>query len=80
MAEPGSKKRDFYDTSEVGQLIGRSSTTVRRYINDGIIEATRIGPRGDWMISHETAAELIGCDLEALKERMERVNAIGATE
>lgn len=58
----GACQKQFLRVDEVAELTGRSAFTVRRWIKDGKIEATRIsqgGPRGRLLISRRELQRLV---------------------
>lgn len=40
--------------SQVGRLLGCDEGTVRRLIDEGLLEAYRLRPRGWWHVSYES--------------------------
>ncbi len=51
--------------SQVARLIGRHRNTVRNWVNQGLIRAVKIGPRGDLRVPR-SEAERVRQTLEAL--------------
>ena len=54
--------KSHYTVDEVARLVGRSAYTVRRWITDKRISATRIdgtGPKGRLLVAHEQLSQLI---------------------
>jgi excisionase family DNA binding protein len=55
-------KKGFHTVGEIAQLTGRSAYTVRRWIAEGRLTATRVrgtGPRGRLLIAHDQLERLI---------------------
>ena len=55
-------KKDFYAIEEVAEMVGRSSYTVRRWISQKRLNATRVegtGPRGRLLVPREELDKLI---------------------
>lgn len=56
------QKKSHYTIDEVARLTGRCPYTVRRWVSEGRIQATRIqgtGPRGRLLVSQEQLDRLI---------------------
>lgn len=56
------RSKSLYSVEEVARLSGRSAYTVRTWIRDGLITATRVegtGPRGRLLIPHAELAKLL---------------------
>jgi len=55
------REKPFYSVDEVAERYGRSAYTIRRWISEGRLKATRLqdgGPRGRLMIAREELARL----------------------
>ncbi len=48
-----TRKNSMLTASQVAQMLNVHINTVRRWSNDGILKAYRIGPRGDRRFQHE---------------------------
>jgi excisionase family DNA binding protein len=55
--------RAFLSVSETASLLNVNADTVRRYIREGHLKASRISPRSDWRISYHTIAKLLDGDI-----------------
>ena len=55
----GNEKNAMLTTSEVAHLLNVHINTVRRWSNQGIIRAYRIGPRGDRRFQREGIARFL---------------------
>ncbi len=64
----GQKQKDFYTVDEVAALARRSPYTVRTWIKDGLITATRVtgtGPRGRLLIARAELSKITHAGLGA---------------
>ncbi len=52
-------KKEVYTPQEVAEIAGVTARTVRRWINEGRIKATKIG---QWKISREELLKVLGKD------------------
>jgi excisionase family DNA binding protein len=56
------RRKDYYRIEEVASLTGRSEYTVRRWVTEGKLRATRLaegGPRGRLLVPREEMQRLI---------------------
>lgn len=56
------KRKPLLTVEEVAEIVGRTPYTVRRWITEGRIEATRVhgsGPKGKLLIAHEQIDRLV---------------------
>jgi excisionase family DNA binding protein len=59
-------RKEFYTVEEVAELTGRTPYTVRRWIAERRIEATRVsgtGPRGRLLVAHSQLQKLIAAGM-----------------
>jgi excisionase family DNA binding protein len=63
LPQQNSNSARFFTTEQIAQLSGRSAYTVRRWISQGRLRATRVtgtGPRGRLLIPATELEKLIG--------------------
>ena len=63
----GGRRKDFYTVEEVAEALGRSAYTVRRWILEKKLSATRVqgGPRGRLLVRREDFDRLVANGLAA---------------
>ena len=60
-----SRQKAMFTVSELARLLNVHINTVRRWSNQGILKAYRIGPRGDRRFSKEDVDSFLAENLEA---------------
>ena len=60
-----SRQKAMFTASELARLLNVHINTVRRWSNQGILKAYRIGPRGDRRFSKEDVDSFLAENLEA---------------
>lgn len=60
-----SRQKTMLTTSELARLLNVHINTVRRWSNQGILKAYRMGPRGDRRFSQEDVDSFLAENLEA---------------
>ena len=63
-----NRKYTMLTTSSVAQILNVHINTVRRWTNQGILKAYRIGPRGDRRIRREDIAIFLSGEAEENKK------------
>lgn len=67
--------RKFYTVKQVAEALGISTNTVYKYLDEGKIQATRLGAEGRFRITEKELARLLG-----MKESFQQETAVTASE